>query len=202
VPARVVDLWRQTWSRERRERLRIRVFGLRCDNAKVMGLVDGHFTFRAAPQGMEDIFDGHANEMVDLGQRLARLLRVALIEAQYGPGEREKVDYEFGSDTVSTFWTSTEAEFDRHLTAAAAALAGGAGLGDPEVNQQRLEFLRFLCGKVVELFDERCFHLLTGPNPDRAAEARRRLLNFSAALINPPETDKPRRGGRSRRKSP
>lgn len=202
VPARVVDLWRETWVQERPERLRIRVFGLRCDKAKVLGLVDGHFTFRVAPQGKEAVFDGHANELADLGQRLAGLLRAALREARYGPGEREKIDYEFGSEAVSAFWFSTEAEFDRHLRTVAAALAANAGLGDPEMVRARSGFLRFLRGKVQELFDEQCFHLLTGPYPDRAAEARRRLLNFSAALINPPDADKPRRGARSRRKSP
>lgn len=194
VPASVVSLWTQARLHEvaGMDHVRLRAFGLRCDNAKVLGLVDGEFVFRVAPAGHEAAFDEYADRQILAGQGFARLLRAALAEAQLGPAEREKAGFEFGAETVEAFWSETGAAFDRHLGEVARAIEGGTGWGDPALAELGKDFRGRLHRRALDLFDGRCFALLSGPRPERAAEARNRLLNFGRALVDPDA--QPRKG--------
>lgn len=187
VAAQVVALWRdRRLHRVRRSGgeasslLRVRAFGMRCDNAKVTSLVDTAFTFRVAPsEELEKPFDDYANRLVEAGTHFARLLVGAAKEAEYSDSARKQLPKDYGVDIQAEFWRRTQRDFDAHLDAVGKFLAEGGGFDDERVIAQMRIFLEALRRAAHDIFDDRFFARLDGPNAERVARARQRLRNFT-----------------------
>lgn len=192
VAAEVVRLWRdlrlyrvrRAGREDHAYLLRVRAFGMRCDNAKVTSLVDTSFTFRVAPsEELEGTFDDYANRLVDDGIYFARLLVGAAKEAVYSEGARKKLPKDYGMELQAEFWRRTQDRFDDCLVKVGDLLVAGKEITNTEVIKNRRDFLISLQGTVLDLFDDRFFAMLDGPHAAQVANARQRLRNFTSKYI-------------------
>ncbi len=161
VAAEVVRRWRDTRARylERRQ-VRVRAFGLRCDNAKVESVVDLPFVFRAFPaESTTDIrlFEEHLGDVVRVGGEIAWWLRLCIVEALNGEGAAKEMPRDLERERQIAFWQETEPAFQAYVDDLAEALAGSgdvaAALKSPERQRARLEFQRRLKNTALDLFD-------------------------------------------------
>jgi CRISPR type I-E-associated protein CasA/Cse1 len=123
IAATLVQHWQLSRRLELEDPLiRVRAFGLRCDNAKVESVVDLPFTFRALAVDSPDSirrFEEHLGEIVGVAEEMARALRGTLAEAAFGPKGGPDAPRDWGREHQVTFWHRTEGLFQRYVEALA-----------------------------------------------------------------------------------
>jgi CRISPR system Cascade subunit CasA len=185
VAAAVVQAWRDRRLKEvgGMPIVRVRAFGLRCDNATVASVVDLPFTFRAFPaqdSGDVRLFEEHLSQIVGVGDELANALRFYLIEALHGPGHAGDMPRDWGREHQITFWQRTETDFQTYVADLADALTKSADvagtLAGPDRQRARHRFQhRTLRTTVLNIFDELCAPQLTAERALDISRARVRL---------------------------
>lgn len=183
VAAKAVRRWRDERAHDlEAPRVRVRAFGLRCDNAKVESVVDLPFTFRAFPSQSTDAvaqFESHLSEIVAVGEAMARALRQALAAARFGAEGANDAPRDWGREHQVAFWQRTDAAFQFYVDTLARALEGVSSvheaLESAARQQARAKLQRHLRDSALDIFDEICAPELTGEAALAIAVARRKL---------------------------
>jgi len=162
VPADAVRRFRDQYVRYLPEPVvRVRAFGLRCDNAKVESVVDVPFTFRALPsddaQAIQ-LFEEHLGRIVAVGERMADALYRCLREALHGPDGTKELPRDWGREHQTAFWRRTESDFERYVADLAGALAEAEDVGEAleatDRQRARLNLQWRLRATALAIFDE------------------------------------------------
>jgi CRISPR system Cascade subunit CasA len=168
--------------------VRVRAFGLRCDNAKVESVVDVPFTFRALPSDDTPAikrFEDHLGAIVAVAERMADALYRCLREALHGPDGAKDLPRDWGREHQTAFWQRTESDFDRYVADLAGALAEAEDVGDALKTTARQRARRSLQWRLrataLAIFDEICAPGLDGAHALDISRARVRLEKMTSS---------------------
>lgn len=170
--------------------VRVRAFGLRCDNAKVESVVDIPFTFRALPSDDRNaiqLFEAHLGEVVAVGERMADALLTCLREALHGPAGAKDLPRDWGREQQAAFWQRTQSDFDRYVADVAGALADAddvtAALQGAARQRARSRLQWRLRDAALGIFDAICAPCLDGEHALDISRAKVKLerMTYSEA---------------------
>lgn len=156
--AGIVQAW--AGSRGRAKRLGIKVislhaYGVRCDNAKVVGYVDSVHPYRLAREEFEAEIEAEMRNAAVAADEVRRGLRTQLAVALHrgDPAEATKAMADAVDEAASAFWSRTEQAADALFDAVPDALAAGDAQDD-RLTKARETFILDLWRVAVGVFDE------------------------------------------------
>jgi CRISPR system Cascade subunit CasA len=184
--AQILTLWRSQRAANVLDGkvLRVQAYGVRCDQAKVLGLVHGSHPFRIIDPALAETFEALAAVAVSGAEAVQDSLRQSLRNALFPAREQETLRKQKKSDVMnlrvdpwtSAYWSGTEqTAADYNERVASLLEAGGDPLG-PDMESARRDLHGDLVNIAVRLFDEALRDALLD-EPDRVVAARQRVLS-------------------------